>query len=215
MFIYIFFTLLAIFCLLVVTEVLWRTDKLHVETSRKIVHMGTGIIIATWPFYLSWTIIQLLSLALLAVIVVSYKLHIFQSIHAIKRLTIGEILYPVGIGLCALLEPAPWVFSVAILHLTLADGLAALAGVKYGHKTRYTLISHGKSLVGSLTFFAVSFAIFTIASFVVPENALPHAYGWFIWAALLLTAVENVSWYGLDDVTVPIATIVLLTVISP
>jgi phytol kinase len=215
MLLYVLASLVAILLLLLVTEQLWRKGKLEVETSRKIVHMGTGVLVSSWPHYLDWIVVQILSLALLVVVLVSYKLHIFKSIHSIKRLTIGELLYPVGIGVCALLMPAPWVFTVAVLHLTLADGLAAIMGVKYGARTRYNLLSHGKSLVGSATFFLVSYAIFVVSSFVVSENSLPHFFGMFVAAALVLTAVENISWYGLDDVTVPLATIVLLTYIAP
>jgi phytol kinase len=207
-------SLIAIFVLLVATEILWRSGKLHVETSRKIVHIGTGAIIAFWPYFLDWTAIQLLSLAMLAAIFVSYRYHILKSIHSIKRLTIGEILYPAGIGLCALLEPAPWVFMLAILHLTLADGLAAIIGIKYGKHTSYNVMSHGKSLAGSFTFFLTSFLIFTIGSLLIPDNALPMMIFGFLGAAAILTFVENVSWYGLDDITVPISAIVILTMLT-
>lgn len=208
-----FLSVVFIFALLLITEALWRLGKLHIETSRKIVHIGTGVLVAFWPYYLSWTTIQLLSLALLYVIVISYKFHIFKSIHSIKRLTIGEILYPVGIGLCALLEPSPWVFTIAILNLTLADGFAAIIGIKYGAKNRYAILSHGKSIAGSFAFFAVSFGIFVVASFLVDDNELPHQYGYFILAAGALTLVENISWYGLDDITVPLGAIVILALL--
>ncbi len=206
-------SLSAIFMLLIVTEYLWRVKKLHIEFSRKIVHMGTGVIIASWPFYLNWTTIQLLSVVLLIAVGVSYKLNIFQSIHSVDRITKGELLYPIGIGLCALLEPAPWVFTAAILHLALADGLAAIIGVRYGAKTHYKILSHGKSLIGSLTFFAVSFAILASSSLFIAYETAPSLYGWFLWSALVLTIVENISWYGLDDVTVPLSVIVILTLL--
>lgn len=206
-------SLSVIFLLLVGTEFLWRTNKVQIEVSRKIVHMGSGVIIAFWPLYLNWTIIQLLSLALLLTVLISYKLNIFQSIHAVDRLTKGEILFPVGVGLCALLEPAPWIFTAAILHLALADGLAAIVGVKYGKKTAYNVLSHGKSLVGSLTFFIVSLAIFTSSMLFISHATSPSLFGWFIWSALALTLIENISWYGLDDVTVPISVILILTIL--
>lgn len=205
-------SLVGIFVLLLATEYLWRSKVVHIETSRKIVHMGTGIVVAFWPYYISWTLIQLLSLAMLIVIVISYQLNIFKSIHSIERLTIGEILYPVGIGICALLQPAHWIFTVAILHLTLADGLAAIIGIKYGHRNRYTLMSHGKSVAGSSAFFITSFVILVAASFFV--GGVQHSYLWFAWAALTLTFVENISWYGLDDITVPVTAIVILTVLT-
>lgn len=213
MLIYLALSLLAIFLLLVTTELLWRTKKLNAEISRKIVHMGTGVMIAFWPLYLPWTLIQIIAGLLLVVVLVSYKFHIFKSIHSVKRLTKGEILYPIGIGICALLEPAPWVFTAAILHLAFADGLAAIIGVHYGKRTRYHLLSHGKSLVGSLTFFIVSFFIFVSASLFISDHTLPQLYGWFLWAALMLTFIENISWYGLDDITVPVSVIVILTLL--
>jgi phytol kinase len=203
-----------IFVLLCVTELAWRSGKLDVEVSRKIVHMGTGIIVALWPLFLTWAQIQVLALIMLMVVIVSHKFHIFKSIHSVKRITRGEILYPVGILLCALLEPAPWVFSVAVLHLALADGIAAIVGVHYGHKTRYYILSHGKSLVGSAAFLATSFLIFAAASFVVSDNGLPHVYGSFLLAACALTLIENMSWYGLDDITVPVGAITLLTLLT-
>lgn len=206
-------SLSGILALLVTTEILWRTNRIDVEVSRKIVHMGAGVIIAFWPLYISWTAIQLMSLVLLLVVLVSYKLNVFQSIHAVDRLTKGEILFPIGIGICALLEPAPWIFTAAILHLALADGLAAIVGVKYGKKTRYTLLSHGKSLIGSATFFAVSLVILTSSMFFISHDTTPALLGWFVWSALALTLIENISWYGLDDVTVPVSVIIILTVL--
>lgn len=206
-------SLSAIAGLLLLSEYLWRGKHVQIETSRKIVHIGTGIIVASWPLYLNWTTIQLLSLLMLAVVFASYKLHIFKSIHEIERLTIGEILYPVGIAICAFLEPAPWMFTAAILHLTLADGFAAIAGIKYGKKTRYTILSHGKSLVGSAVFFVTSLAIIFAASLFVSETNLPHNYVLFVAAAAFLTFIENISWYGLDDITVPLFVIVILTVL--
>ncbi|MGI9027231.1 MAG: diacylglycerol/polyprenol kinase family protein [Candidatus Saccharimonadales bacterium] len=208
-------SLAAIAIIVVITEGLYRTGNINVEVSRKTIHIGTGTIIAFWPFFLPWVAIQLLSLLLLVAVVVSFKLHIFKSIHSVKRLTRGEILFPIGIGLCALLEPTPWVFTAAILHLAVADGLAGVIGVHYGKNTRYTILSHGKSLVGSLTFFVTSFVILATASFFISDATQPYMFGWFIWSALVLTFVENISWYGLDDITVPISVIVILTLLLP
>ena len=205
-----FLSFFAIFLLLMVTEYLWRSKRLHIETSRKIVHIGTGVIIAFWPYFISWELIQLASLLLLAVVFISYRFKIFRSIHSIKRLTVGELLYPVGIGLCTLLEPAPWAFTIAILHLTLADGLAAVAGIKYGRRTMYNILSHKKSLVGSGVFFTTSLVILVTASWILPDSDLPEYYGYFLLISLGLTVIENLSWYGLDDISVPLATIALL-----
>lgn len=206
-------SLLCIFVLLLISEYLWRSGKVQVEVSRKIIHMGTGALIAFWPFFLSWTAIQLASLALLIVVLISSKINLFKSIHSVDRITKGEILYPIGIGLCALLEPAPWIFTAAILHLAFADGMAAIVGVKYGKKTRYSLLSHGKSLAGSLAFFAVSLLIFVSAMMFISHPTTFELFAWFLGASLVLTLLENISWYGLDDITIPIGVVIILSVL--
>lgn len=202
---------LLIFLMLLFSEFLWRKKVVSVEVSRKMVHMGTGVLVAFLPFFITWGEIQALSIAFLAVILLSAQFKILKSIHSVKRVTKGEILYAVGIGICAFLEPTPWIFTVAILHLALADALAAVIGTRWGRRTHYTLLSHGKSLLGSMVFFYVSMTIFLGVILVQPESHLPGVYLLLIVLPTLLTMLENISWYGLDNVTVPVMTIVLLS----
>ena len=197
--------------LLIVVDRLWEAKKIQVETSRKIIHMATGVYIAFWPLFISWTYIQVLSIALLGVILLSYKLHVFQSIHAVERITSGEILFPVAIAICAFIEPAPWMFTAAILHLAIADSLAAYVGTRWGKRTHYKIMSHGKSLVGSLAFLVTSLTIMSATTFFVQPQNLPSAFWLLVFSPVVLTLLENISWYGTDNITVPIAVIVLLS----
>jgi dolichol kinase len=202
---------IPIFLLILVTEYLWRNKKIHVETSRKLIHMGTGIIVAFMPFFITYDMIKLLSIAFLAVIFISYKLHILQSIHAVKRVTIGELLYPIGIGICAFLEPAVWIFTAAILHLAIADSVASIAGIKWGKRTRYMVVTHGKSLVGSFAFFVASVLILASTIPFVAPASLPQLSLLLGFAPLVLVLTENLSLLGTDDLTIPVAVIVLLS----
>lgn len=206
----ILFTCFLIFCLLVTAEYLKQKKKVSVELTRKIVHMGSGVLVAFLPFFTSYKNIQILSFAFLAVILLSAKFNILKSIHTVKRVTKGEILFAVGIGICALLEPADWIFTVAILHLALADALAAVIGTKWGKRTRYTILSHGKSLLGSLTFFYSSMTIF-LGVIIFQPIGIPDYYLLLLVLPTILTFLENISWYGLDNATIPIMCIVLLS----
>ncbi len=205
------FTCILIFCLLLISEFLWRKKWVRAETSRKIIHMGTGVLVAFLPFFVSWPSIQALSIAFLVVILASVRLNIFGSIHSVKRVTKGEILYAVGIGICAFLQPVDWIFAAAILHLALADALAAMVGTKWGKRTRYTLLSHGKSMLGSLVFFYTSMAIFLGVILLQPAEGLPSNYLLLLVLPTILTLLENVSWYGVDNVTIPLMCVVLLS----
>lgn len=202
-----------IFALLVITEFAWRKKSLRPEVARKIIHVIAGSIVAAWPFFMSWRTIQLLSLALLIVVVVSQRFRIFGSIHSVKRSTRGEILYPIGIGLCALFEPAPWIFTAAILHLAIADGLAAILGTtKWGKRTRYSLGLQTKSLVGTGAFFLASLMIISTSYILLdsPELGGVSAADLLLIAGLA-TFVENISWYGMDNVSVPLVVLFMLS----
>lgn len=202
-------SLAAILVLLVANEILCRRKELEPETGRKIVHIAAGTFIAFWPLYLSWQAIQLLSLALSAGVLISYQFGVFGAIHNVRRRTGGELWYPVGIGLSALLTSQPWIFCVAVLHLSLADGLAAIVGSKYGYM-HYKIGEHTKSIIGSLAFLAVSAALCLFA-FVVLKNELPGtSLLVFAVTPFLATSIESISRHGLDNVLIPLAVILSL-----
>lgn len=206
-------SLLGILVLLVITEVLWIKKLIHVESARKIIHISTGVFIAFWPFWMSWQAIQVISLLMFAAILISHRFKVFNSIHGVSRLTKGELLYPLGIAIAAFVAPSPAIFAIAILNLALADGLAAVIGHRYGFFNGYKILGHKKSVMGTITFFLISSLIFTIgiaASSFVETFSLVQVVVLF---PLLLAAIENISWYGLDNITVPVTAILLLGVL--
>lgn len=207
-------TIIGLFMLLLVTESLWKKKILRAEVSRKIVHVSVGTVIAFWPQFISWTAIQILCLAMLFSIFISYKFKIFGSIHGVKRSTRGELIYPVSIGLCALLEPAPWIFTAAILHLAIADGLAAIVGSKMNGWTRYKIFGHEKSLVGSGVFFITSLVIISSCFvFLATQSLIGVTPLTIIGIAAIATLVENLSWYGIDNFTVPLTVVLALSLV--
>lgn len=197
------FVLLLIFGLLVLCEYLWRTHKLHGEGARKFIHIIVGTFVATWPFYLSWNAIFLISVAFLVVVVVSRHLGFFKSLRAIERKSWGEHLFALGIGITSLITREPWIFAAAILHLSLADGAAGLVGSRYGKSTTYKILGHNKSVVGTLTFYFVSVLIIALATTKAGgfEMAQPAIY---ILLPIATTLLENVGIYGTDNILVPL-----------
>lgn len=205
-------TLLGITGLIFATESLWRAQKLHPEVARKLIHLSVGCVISIWPHFISYSAIQILSLLMLVGVYISYKYKIFGSIHGVKRSTRGELLYPISIAFCAFLEPAPWIFTAAILHLAIADGLAAIVGSEVKGWTRYKILGHEKSLVGTGVFFLSSLTIISACYvYLDAEDLIGVAPLTIVGITSLATLVENVSWYGLDNLTVPITIVVLLS----
>lgn len=190
-----------VFILLVTAEYWWRTRKSHGEFSRKFVHISVGSLVAFWPWFLSWGEIQFLSIAFLIVISLSKALNIFRSIHSVGRPTWGEVCFAMAVGLTTLVTHDKWVFMAALLQMSLADGLAAVMGVRFGASSRYRIFGHVKSVVGTLTFVVVSLLILFLFQSQSGQDvstlklaALP----------LLSAAVENFAIGGLDNLLVPL-----------
>lgn len=187
--------------LLSLAELLWREERRHGEGSRKFSHILIGSYIAMWPFYLSWNQIRLISLILLAGVLLTRYLKLFKTIHSVGRMTWGDIFFALSVGLLTFVTHEAWLYAIAVLHMSLADGLAAVIGTKYGHKHSYKVFGHLKSLAGSLTFFAISYVLLVVY-FVAARQAPSFAILLFL--PIIATAIENVAVFGLDNVAVPL-----------
>ncbi len=195
----------SIFCFVFLIELASRQKKISGEVSRKVVHIIIGSFIAFWPFFMSFHTIQILSLALLSVMILSKYLNIFGSIHGVGRATFGELLFPVAIGLVATVTSSEWIFAAAILHMSLADGCAGLIGVHFiKGRGAYKIMGQTKTLIGSLVFLVIS-AIIT-AWVVLGSSAGFSQSAWpvVIWLPLAATLLESISPYGLDNLLVPV-----------
>lgn len=196
------------FCILVGAEYLARSRDIHAELTRKLVHVAVGTFVAFWPFFLSWREIQLLSLAFFIVICLSIKFNVFRSIHAVKRSITGELLFAVVIGLLALIASSKWVFMAAMLHLSLADGLAAVVGLGWGEKNSYKVFGRTKSIAGSVAFYATSVAILTVYALFAHSGT---SFATYVWLPLIAVATENLAIQGTDNLVMPMLIALVLS----
>lgn len=204
-------TILTVFVLLIANEIWWRRKHVRDEFSRKFVHITVGSFVAFWPFFLDWNDIKLLSIAFIVVVLASKQLKLFQAIHSVQRPTHGELFFALAVGAIALVSQNEWIYMAAVLQMSLADGLAAVVGTRFGNHTRYMVLGHTKSIHGTATFLVVSIAIlivFTAFSGII--LSLPVILGIAIAASL----VENVSVEGIDNLLVPILVATALHLLS-
>ena len=200
-------TVLAIFMLLISSELWWRRHNMHEEFSRKFLHITIGTFVAFWPFFLSWGQIELLSVAFLLVAGVSKQLNLFQAIRSVQRPTWGEVFFALAVGTIALVTHDQWIYMAAVLQMSLADGLAAVVGVRFGNSNRYRVFGQDKSVVGTLTFLVVSIAILVGYSLQAP--GVNFSAG-LIGVSLIATLWENIGIMGSDNLLVPLVVAVLL-----
>lgn len=205
---------LGVFFLLIVSEYLWRAQHVRGELGRKLVHISVGTFVAMWPYFMSWTEIRLMCVAFFVVVLLSQRLNTFKSIHEVKRKTMGELLFPIGILLASFLAPTKLVFAVAVLHLALADGFAAIVGTIYGHRRHYRVFHYRKSVVGSLTFWLISTALIGYAVYMQGSGFFIANIWIVVWLPLIATFMENVGVLGTDNVLVPLVVVAGLSTLQ-
>jgi dolichol kinase len=195
--------------ILLVTELLWHRQILRGEYARKAVHTALSLSIAATPFYLSWQEIQITGIVgVIAVVVIRYSGRI-KSTYDISRFSIGDILGPLAIVLLAFFEPPVALFVCVMLHVGLADGMAAVAGTRYGKSNRYKVFGHTKSIAGTAAFLLCSIII-TGALVVAGDIELTReTVPFLLLMPLLLAATENVGVYGSDNALILLVTVVI------
>jgi phytol kinase len=186
------------------------------EWTRKLAHVGAGVVTAAFPWLFAWHwTVLLLAFGFAGIIFGTRRLGWLQSIHGVARRSEGGIYYPVAIYLLFLLAgDRPVFYLVSLLVLMVSDSLAALLGSEYG-KAIYTVETDRRSLEGS--------AVFLLTTFLAVHLPLLLATDTGRWAAVLIAAqialtvtiFEGISPGGSDNLVVPLATYFLLSIMTP
>lgn len=194
-----------------IAEGLRRTAHIDTEITRKIVHIGAGqvILLAWWlqtPTWMGVTAAVVFSLVAL----LSYRLPILPGINGVGRHSLGTFFYAVSIGLLtAAFWPLgqPQYAALGILVMTWGDGLAALVGQRFGRHP-YKVLGNTKSLEGSATMAVASFVV-SLALLGSTAGFTPGVVAIAAIVAVAATLLETLSFYGLDNLTVPLGSALL------
>jgi len=193
---------------LLVAEYGWHKGWWRGEGARKLAHICIGMQVAVWPLYLDWFEIRIISIALAIGFVVSMKRRWFASIGSVSRLSYGEVLFALMIGGLTLVTQSPAIYAAAMLHLSVADGAAALIGLRFGRMNTYRVFGHTKSVAGTAAFFVCSLGILTAYSIIMFSGL---SWPFIIAGSLGASFLENVGILGLDNLLVPAFVVALLT----
>lgn len=178
-------------------EIVKRNFSLSANVTRRVTHIGSALIAATAPLFLNQIIIVSACLLFAAAIFIGRQTTFFSSIHSVERKSFGDVYLPLGEAISAVvfLPHSVAAFQFGVLVMGISDPSAGLIGEKYGkHKIRF--FGSTKSIEGSAVFFICTL-ILTL--FFVPV----FSYQLIIIAAIL-TIVEFLAIYGLDNLVLPI-----------
>ena len=197
----------VIVAIVLVVQLLFHYKLLVGEHSRKLIHILAALWMATWRFELTHLEVTYLGLALLAGVFFVKQFKLLNSIFDVDRVTYGEFIFVIGIIVTSLMFPSPEVYALAIVNLGLGDGLAAIIGKRYG-KTKYNVFGSTKSLVGLLTMFSVaviSGSVFLwLAADYQPQLIFMITH--VVASAAVISGLEFISFRGLDNLSIPLAT---------
>ena len=192
-------TTLALLGLFAVSEFAGRRGQ-PAETTRRVVHVAGAGTTALFPLYLRLSEVVALAIVFSAFLIGTRVRGSLASVHAVARPTAGALIFPAGLVLAAVaVWSHPAAFSYAALMLALPDPAAAIVGRRFG-SPRWRIPGGEKSLLGSLTFFAVAFAIGTGFALALGNGSILAAAA----VAAVLTGIEAALGYGLDNLPIPV-----------
>lgn len=141
----------------------------------------------------------------------SKKLGLLGSVHQTHEGSLGAVLFPISLFLCAGIfwRIDPLLFQGAALILGLADGLAGVGGQKFGQRS-YRITGH-KTIEGSFIFFVITFIILLVFGlYHFQQVSLSRLLAMTV-AALFLTGVEGTLSKGWDNLLIPLCSALALS----
>jgi phytol kinase len=164
--------------------------------SRKIAHTGNSFLIIGLSLIFDWRLFIYVGLIFFCALLILRFIHPLKSLSDRSAESIGEIMFPLGIMVTALVSQNQLDFIVAVLILGISDTVAFYIGRNFKSK----VLLFRKTILGSIGFFVSAFVILLLASSPIVGLCI----------ALCLTLVEFASPKGLDNLTIPVIAVLLL-----
>ncbi len=199
--------------IIAISTVLQKLKLIGDEGSRKFIHIG----VSNWWFIYVLFLKDNIWLACVPPVVfivlnyASYKMNLVKAMERSDADGLGTVYYPISLLILVIASAAlkmPYLGALGILIMGYGDGLAGLIGKKYGKRK----LVRNKSVVGSTTMFIVSLIIsYIILSWFAPEFTIIGS----ILIAVGATFIELVTPKGIDNITVPLgSSLILYAIIS-
>ncbi|MBP8950505.1 MAG: hypothetical protein KBG73_16795 [Candidatus Promineofilum sp.] len=208
--------LLYVFTMIGLAELLRRRRGYGSGFTRKVIHIGVGMMswflhllfTSPWPFVAACGAFMVINL-------LDWRYDFFKAMKSSSRSNLGTVYFPLAAAVVALVFwEQPPLMVAALMPLTWGDGLAPVIGATWGKRV-YRIHTSTRTMEGSLGFFVAGFVFTWLALWVMPglPEISPAAA---VLPALIImgvtTLIEAVSIWGLDNLTVTAAAILILSV---
>jgi len=190
-----------------------RSDRFSAEFVRKFIHIGVSnwwfILIATFDTLFYALVGPIVFIIANGAAVITGAADVLGIKDKVRNL--GLVYFPISLLLLVLIGfngmLPMWACGIGAMTMGYGDGLAAVIGKHYGKKK----IHGGKSFIGTAVMFVVTLLVIIGFSVGYQIDSLWSLSWWIglVVVALVSTAIEAFTPFGLDNITVPLGTAVL------
>ncbi len=204
-----------VFLVIGISTFLQKKGILGEEGARKFIHIGvSNWWILAMIFFKGENAVWFAIIAPITFIILnylSYRLNLLKAMERGGKGNLGTVYFPISLLILVIISfgilERPEFGAFGILILGYGDGLAAVIGKKYGKKQ----LMFGKSLEGTLTMFIASLIVSSVLLLVTTTLST-----WILIALIIslsATLIELFTPKGLDNLSVPLGTSVILYLI--
>lgn len=197
-----FVVTVVLLCGVVMFELIARRTKISAVLIRKCIHVGMSVLttIITLPF--GYKVMVVVGLLFAVVFLVARRVYDFRSVRDRKAESWGEVFFPLGIAVATMFSVTQTIFTASLLVLAFADTAAFVVGKRFPQSKK---IIANRTIAGSGAGFVVTFTIVLLCGF---SGIISLA------VAIGVTLCEVMSRKGFDNFSMPVATALLLTLLS-
>jgi phytol kinase len=206
-----------VFAIIALGELLHRVGKRPIDVTRKVIHVGVGMwVVGTVLLFKTWYFALIPPATFVIINAISYWRGTFQGMESGEKGNLGTIYFPISFAaVIYYFWSQPVLMVASLMPMTWGDAMAAVTGQRYGHY-RYTILKHTRSLEGSLAMLFWSWITTSVALLAMPYLLGRPAINWLLAliyggaVAVVCTVVEAVTPWGIDNLTVPAAAVLIL-----
>jgi phytol kinase len=207
-----------VFTIIGVAEGLRAWRGYSVEFTRKVIHVAVGMwAYGTVLLFQRRELAIIPPLAFVAINAFSYWRGAFGAMETGERGRLGTVYFPISFAaIIWLLWDRPHLLVASLMPLTWGDALAAVVGKSVGRR-RYTIFGSTRTLEGSAVLFVISWVatLIPLALMAPPPVSLARAVGVAAAVAVGAVLIEAISPWGIDNLTVPASSVLLLVLLLP
>ena len=203
-----------VFAIIGVAEGLRRRRGYGSGFTRKVIHIGVGMMIWFLSFLLSspWPFVFACG-AFMVINLLDWRYGFISAMQSSSRSNLGTVYFPLAAAVVALLFwDQPPLMVAALMPLTWGDGMAPVIGAAYGRRV-YHIHTSTRTLEGSAAFFVAGFVFTWLALWAMPGAPEITPVAAALPALVIMavtTLIEAVSIWGLDNLTVTAAAVIIL-----